>query len=243
MHDYVTLQAQERRLCAYTRPRSVSAVSVNDLRHGLATRVGRTRCRRPYILMDRLPLTKDLKVDRRRLPKPGRERPAAQRICAATNTGGRTNRPSVVRGARNRPVGVTDSLLALGGDSLRAARIVNRLRLTYGDRIRITSVFEHPTVRALSRALEPGRPRRKLETAVQSHTRRATTASRSSAWLAFSGGRLHRRVLAKSEPDSREHRVLPVQRCRSAPAASRPAPSSRGGCLRTWIGSTPRCSG
>ena len=51
-------------------------------------------------------------------------------------------------------VGVTDSLFALGGDSLRAAKIVNRLQSTWGDRVRITTLFEFPTVRALARALD-----------------------------------------------------------------------------------------
>ena len=52
------------------------------------------------------------------------------------------------------PVGVTDSLFALGGDSLHAARIIRRLVPTCGDRIRMTSLFEHPTIRALARTLE-----------------------------------------------------------------------------------------
>jgi aryl carrier-like protein len=44
--------------------------------------------------------------------------------------------------------------LTLGGDSIHAVRIVNQLRPIYGERIGVTSMFEHPTIRALSQTLE-----------------------------------------------------------------------------------------
>jgi acyl transferase domain-containing protein/thioesterase domain-containing protein len=55
-------------------------------------------------------------------------------------------------------VGVTDSLFALGGDSLHAARIVNRLTPICGSNIRITTLFEHPTIRALARQVASDTP-------------------------------------------------------------------------------------
>lgn len=153
VHDYVDA-AGERRLCAYLVRDQSTAVSVNDLRELLGARVGEHASPSAFILMDQFPLTKDLKVDRRRLPKPGRERPRLSNEYEPPRTAQEEQIAQVWSEVLEIDrVGVTDSLLALGGDSLRAARIVGRLRPTYGDRIRITTVFEHPTVRTLTRAL------------------------------------------------------------------------------------------
>jgi amino acid adenylation domain-containing protein len=155
VRDYVD-HAQERRLCAYIVRDPLVDVSVDHLRHFLTTRVRPHAIPSAFRFLERLPLTKDLKIDRPQLPKPGRERPALPNEYVAPRTDQERQIAQVWSEVLEiEPVGLTDSLLALGGDSLRAARIVSRLRPTYGDRIRITTLFEYPTVGALSRALEP----------------------------------------------------------------------------------------
>ena len=51
------------------------------------------------------------------------------------------------------PVGVTDSFLDLGGDSLRAAEVANRLQAWPGATIRFASLLEHATISALADSL------------------------------------------------------------------------------------------
>ena len=112
-----------------------------------------------FMFLDALPLSNDSKVDRSRLPKPGGRRPELPNDYVAPVTALEQRMAQVWSEVLDiQPVGVTDSLFDLGGDSLRAARIVSALHPTCGERIRLTSLFEHPTIRALARALEHDQP-------------------------------------------------------------------------------------
>ncbi len=165
VHDYLD-QAQERRLCAYlvrdTRggtDSGVPMVTAGHLRETLATRVGRHAIPTRFMFLDALPLTKDQKVDRGRLPTPARARPELPNDYLAPATALEAQMAQAWSEVLEIDlVGVTDHLFDLGGDSLHAARIVSRLAPSCGDRIRITSLFEHPTIRALARAVERGQP-------------------------------------------------------------------------------------
>ncbi len=54
-------------------------------------------------------------------------------------------------------LGVEDDYFALGGTSLLAARLFAEIARRFGVKLRLTSILESPTVRALSRHLEPQR--------------------------------------------------------------------------------------
>ena len=54
-------------------------------------------------------------------------------------------------------LGVEDDYFALGGTSLLAARLFAEITRRFGVKLRLTSILEAPTVRALSRRLEPQR--------------------------------------------------------------------------------------
>jgi amino acid adenylation domain-containing protein len=162
VNDYLD-NTNERRLCAYLVREPSIIVSVDRLRDVLGARVGQPAIPSTFMFLDQLPLSKDLKVDRGRLPRPGRQRPVLAIEYVAPQSAEEQLLAQVWSDVLEiDQVGVNDSLLALGGDSLRATQIVNRLRSMYGDRIGIASLFEHPTIRTLSRALStveiPSRP-------------------------------------------------------------------------------------
>lgn len=54
---------------------------------------------------------------------------------------------------RHQPIGVHDNFFAIGGHSLVAMRIANRLRKTFGVPVDYVVVLEHPTVAALAQGL------------------------------------------------------------------------------------------
>ncbi len=57
-------------------------------------------------------------------------------------------------------LGVEDDYFALGGTSLLAARLFAEIARRFGVKLRLTSILDAPTVRALSRLLEPQRAER-----------------------------------------------------------------------------------
>jgi amino acid adenylation domain-containing protein len=106
------------------------------------------------VALDRLPVTASGKVDRRALPEP----PRGGRSAARPPVAPRTSLEATVAAVWSEvlgvaPVAVDDDLLALGGDSLLAARIAHRLRERLLVEVSVATVLEHSSVAALAAAL------------------------------------------------------------------------------------------
>jgi hypothetical protein len=113
------------------------------------------------VVLERLPLTANGKLDRRALPVP--EVTGGQR---ATVLRARRRRRCC---ARSMPrfwgvrVGIDDDFFALGGHSLLATRLISRVRASLDVELAIRTLFEAPSVAALARRLRDGeKPRAAL---------------------------------------------------------------------------------
>ncbi|WP_309505904.1 non-ribosomal peptide synthetase, partial [Streptomyces pyxinae] len=123
------------------------------LRERLAERLPEFMVPAAVVVLDRLPLTVNGKLDRAALPEPGRAGTAAhrpprtepERVLAALF--------AEVLGVDR--VGLDDDFFDLGGHSLRVIRLIWRIRERLGAEIPIRVVFQSPTVAGLVPHLTP----------------------------------------------------------------------------------------
>jgi amino acid adenylation domain-containing protein len=94
-----------------------------------------------FVLLDRLPLTVNGKVDRAALPCPTAD------VSPATEYVGPT-------GLGLSRVGVTDNFFELGGHSLLAAQAVSRIQQALGVRIELSVLFESPAIAGLAARIQ-----------------------------------------------------------------------------------------
>ncbi|MEQ7005673.1 amino acid adenylation domain-containing protein [Actinopolymorpha sp. B17G11] len=146
----------QRHLVGYVVPRRPGAVSLKDLRAGVAARLPDAMVPAAFVLLDALPLTAGGKLDRNALPAPDfgaiAERGSARR--AATTDTERTLAAIFADVLGLAEVGADDGFFELGGDSITSIQVVSRARKA-GLSLSARDVFEHRTVAALARHATP----------------------------------------------------------------------------------------
>jgi thioesterase domain-containing protein len=144
-----------KRLVAYVVPVGQS-VAPAALREHLRASLPDYMVPSAIIPIDKLPLTPSGKLDRRALPEPDLAPSHARRAP-------RTPQEEILCGLFAEvlgieQVGVDDNFFELGGHSLLAIRLISRIRSSMDSEISIRSLFEAPTVEALTKRLTRGRP-------------------------------------------------------------------------------------
>ncbi|MCZ0991311.1 non-ribosomal peptide synthetase [Streptomyces diastatochromogenes] len=105
-----------------------------------------------FVLLDRLPLTVQGKLDTAALPDPVAPAPHA---FVAPRTPAETVVAQIWCEVLDLPrVGVHDDFFALGGHSLRAVSVTSRLRTAFDCPLQVRDLFEHPTVERLAAEVE-----------------------------------------------------------------------------------------
>ena len=136
-----------KRLIAYVVPVETHKVTVTELRRVLAEKLPDYMVPSAFITLPRLPLTATGKIDRRALPPPDRTRPLLDNSFVAPRTTAEANLAAIwaeVLGLDR--VGVNDSFLELGGDSLSATQVITRVSLEFEVRVPLRLLFDAPTI-------------------------------------------------------------------------------------------------
>jgi acyl-CoA synthetase (AMP-forming)/AMP-acid ligase II/acyl carrier protein len=146
------VDTEVRLVCYYVADRPLPS---DSLRAHLAGLLPEAMIPRHFVHLERIPLTTNGKVDRRALPDPDTLRPslATAYIAPRTPVEERIERIwcDVLRLER---VGVGDSFLDLGGNSLLAIQIIARVNQAFGVDLPLRSAFEAATVAALGHLVE-----------------------------------------------------------------------------------------
>jgi amino acid adenylation domain-containing protein/non-ribosomal peptide synthase protein (TIGR01720 family)/FkbM family methyltransferase len=134
-----------KQLVAYVVP-SV-ALEIDDVRIEIAKRLPEFMVPSAFVMLDKLPLTTQGKLDRRALPAPERR--------GETYSAPRTREEEVLCAVfaevlQLDRVGIDDDFFALGGHSLLATAVVSRVRAALGVELAIRALFESPTVAGIA---------------------------------------------------------------------------------------------
>jgi len=143
-----------QRLVAYVVARN-GAASPHALHQFLEGKLPVHMLPAAILLLDKLPLTDNGKVDRRKLPVPERtDFDAEQSFVAPRNQVEDLLAETWAQVIGVRRVGVHDNFFTLGGHSLSAARVVSRVREAFKTEIPLRALFEHPTIASLAEVVE-----------------------------------------------------------------------------------------
>ncbi|MET0397904.1 MAG: condensation domain-containing protein, partial [Longimicrobiaceae bacterium] len=142
----------QKRLAAYVVPREGAQLATPGLRARLAERLPDYMVPSAFVVLDKLPLGVNGKLDRRALPAP--ERGGASEDHVAPRTWAETILCEVWAGVlRLERVGVEANFFELGGDSILSIQVVARARQR-GLKLTPRQVFERPTVAGLAEVAE-----------------------------------------------------------------------------------------
>ncbi|MET0396761.1 MAG: amino acid adenylation domain-containing protein, partial [Longimicrobiaceae bacterium] len=147
----------DRRIAAYVVPEEGADLSAAALRGSLAGRMPEHMLPGHFVILERMPLNANGKVDRRALPRPEVSGIGRTEAYPAASDG----LEAMVAGLFQEVlgisgVGVHDSFFELGGNSLLAVQLMSRLREATGVRLPVAALFKSPTVERLAEEVRGG---------------------------------------------------------------------------------------
>ena len=143
----------EKRLVAYVVARG-TGVDTSELRQWAKDKLPAYMVPGAFVLVGRIPLNANGKVDKPALPAPEQSRPELNVPFAAPETNLEQAIAGIWKGALGvEEVGRYDNFFDLGGHSLMVVQLHPKLEKVAGRKVAIVDVFRYPTVSALAKHL------------------------------------------------------------------------------------------
>lgn len=145
----------ENILVAYVVPADGSTFELQELRRSLQRQVPSALVPAHFVVLDRMPLTANGKVDRRALPLPDLSFVSALENFLAP----RDVTEELIAGVWSdvlslEQVGVRDNFFELGGHSLKAMQVLSRLNGIFDVDLPLAVLFSHSTIEAIAAVIE-----------------------------------------------------------------------------------------
>jgi acyl carrier protein len=106
------------------------------------------------LVLDRMPLGANGKIDRAALPNPADAAPLAPRSTAPRTATEDAIAAIWMDVLKKDAISVTDDFIALGGHSLLAIRVLGKLSRKFGIRLPLRTLFDAPTVAQLAEIVD-----------------------------------------------------------------------------------------
>jgi len=133
----------------------VPVVELRELRAGLEQRLPQYMLPQAIIILERMPLTPNGKIDRHALPAPDFKDDRPERVYVAPRSAMEKIVAKIwIELLGLEAIGVEDNFFNIGGHSLLATQVVSRLRQRLAVEIPLRTLFESPTIAALASAIE-----------------------------------------------------------------------------------------
>jgi len=143
----------DKRLVAYVVLRQQQAITMEDVRKQLKTQVPTYMVPATFVQLEKLPLTSNGKLDRAALPapEPGRSMTEASYV-APTQLLHRQLVAIWEEVLGVKPIGIKDDFFELGGDSLLAVKLFERIEQVCGQKLELATLFAGATIEQVAQA-------------------------------------------------------------------------------------------
>jgi amino acid adenylation domain-containing protein len=141
-----------KQLVAYVTAKAKQSPCVEPLKTYLQERLAEYMIPAKIVILDKIPLTPNGKVDRRALPAPVKE---ASDNFIAPKTSHEQALAAIWRSVLGlEQVGIEENFFDLGGTSLLGLRMVARVQKELGSSLRAVKLYQYPTIRTLAQYLD-----------------------------------------------------------------------------------------
>jgi acyl-coenzyme A synthetase/AMP-(fatty) acid ligase/acyl carrier protein len=174
----------DKRLVAYITLNQDIKITTGELRDYVKEKLPDFMVPSYFVVMDKLPLTPNQKIDRKALPAPARDKARPEAAYIAPRNELHRTIASVWQQVLNiQKVGMNDNFFELGGHSLLLVRVYYKLSEIIDKKFNLTDLFKYPTVGTLAEYLAGGKEEAGAaqESAKRAEARRAAIQQRRQA--------------------------------------------------------------